>query len=265
VRDAFGNIIGGKRLDENIFGLARANGNRLNVSPAITLPMEASYGFIKPKHKYVYTHYDLDLDSKIKNDLATATDEVRDLRGDFSSSQNRSVPVFSVDSGLYFDRNTQWFGKNYRQTLEPRLFYLYVPYEDQKDIPVFDTGETYFNYSSLFRDNRFSGSDRIGDENKLSLGVTNRWIEENGFERQRFSIGQAFYFKDRKVQLPGIDWRTRDSSQSDVSPYALEYQYAFNRDWRFNSTYNWDPDSRKPRSGSAVFHYQPEDNPNKIV
>ena len=58
--------------------------------------------------------------------------------------------------------------QNYRQTLEPRLFYLYVPYEDQKDIPVFDTGETYFNYASLFRDNRFSGSDRIGDENKLS-------------------------------------------------------------------------------------------------
>ncbi|MCO7514130.1 LPS-assembly protein LptD [Pseudomonas guariconensis] len=255
----------GKRLDENIFGLARANGTRLNVAPAISLPMEASYGFIKPKLKYVYTHYDLDLDSKGKNDLANASDAVRDLRGDFSSSQNRSVPVFSVDSGLYFDRSTQWFGKNYRQTLEPRLFYLYVPYEDQKDIPVFDTGETYFNYSSLFRDNRFSGSDRIGDENKLSLGVTNRWIEENGFERQRFSIGQAFYFKDRKVQMPGIDWRTRDDSQSDVSPYALEYQYAFNRDWRFNSDYNWDPDSRSPRSGSAMFHYQPEDNPNKIV
>ncbi|CAM3799106.1 LPS-assembly protein LptD [Pseudomonas reidholzensis] len=255
----------GRRLDQNVFGLARANGTRLNVAPAISLPMAASYGYFTPKLKYVYTHYDLDLDGKGKSDLATADAETLDLRGDFSSSQNRSIPVFSVDSGLYFDRNTQWFGKNYRQTLEPRLFYLNVPYEDQKDIPVFDTGESYFNYSSLFRDNRFTGSDRIGDENKLSLGVTNRWIEENGFERQRISVGQAVYFQDRKVQLPGIDWRTRQDSQSNVSPYALEYMFAFNRDWRLNAEYNWDPDTSSPRSGSAMFHYQPEDNPNKVI
>lgn len=254
----------GRRLDENVFSIARSNGTRLNVAPAISLPMQASYGFITPKLKYVYTHYDLDLDGKGKQDLIDNPGRT-ELYGDFKSNQNRDIPVFSVDSGLYFDRNTQLFGTNYRQTLEPRLFYLYVPYKDQTDIPLFDTGENTFNYSSLFRDNRFSGTDRIGDENKLSLGVTNRWIEDNGFQRQRFSIGQAFYFKDRKVQLPGIDYRTRDDSKSDVSPYALEYEYAFNRDWRFNSDFNWDPDSRSTRSGSAMFHYQPEDNPNKVV
>ncbi|AUY34430.1 LPS-assembly protein LptD [Pseudomonas soli] len=254
----------GRRLDENIFGVARSNGTRLNLAPAISLPMQASYGFITPKLKYVYTHYDLDLDSKGKQDLIDNPGRT-ELYGDFKSNQNRDIPVFSVDSGLYFDRNTQLFGTNYRQTLEPRLFYLYVPYKDQTDIPLFDTGENTFNYSSLFRDNRFVGTDRIGDENKLSLGVTNRWIEDNGFQRQRFSIGQAFYFKDRKVQLPGIDYRTRVDSKSDVSPYALEYEYAFNRDWRFNSAYNWDPDTHSPRSGSAMFHYQPEDNPNKVV
>ncbi|MBH3309909.1 LPS-assembly protein LptD [Pseudomonas mosselii] len=255
----------GRRLDQNVFGIARANGTRLNLAPAISLPMEASYGFFTPKLKYVYTQYDLDLDSKGKTDVAASGAETRRLFGDYKSSQNRDIPVFSVDSGLYFDRNTQLFGTKYRQTLEPRLFYLYVPYKDQADIPIFDSSENTFNYASLFRDNRFSGTDRIGDENKLSLGVTNRWIEENGFQRQRFSIGQAFYFKDRKVQLPGIDPRTRVDSKSDVSPYALEYEYAFNRDWRFNSDFNWDPDTRSTRSGSAMFHYQPEDNPNKIV
>ncbi|MDV5099193.1 LPS-assembly protein LptD [Pseudomonas sp. LSJ-87] len=255
----------GQRLDENIFGLARANGTRLNLAPSISLPMNASYGYVTPKLTYMYTNYDLDLDSEGKGDLARATQATRDLRGDFSSTQNRDIPIFSVDSGLYFDRNTSLFGTNYKQTLEPRLFYLYVPYKDQMDIPLFDTGETLFSYDSLFRENRFSGTDRVGDENKLSLGVTTRWIEENGFERQNFSIGQAFYFKDRKVQLPGIDYRTRADSQSDVSPYALLYNYYFNRDWRFNSTYNWDPDTRSPRSGSAMFHYQPEDNPNKVV
>ncbi|MDD1016927.1 LPS-assembly protein LptD [Pseudomonas rubra] len=247
----------GRSIDYNVAGLARANGTRLHVEPSVSLPMTWSYAFLVPSVKYAYTNYDLDLDQRGKNTLLA--DET------FRSSQNRDVPIFSVDSGLYFDRSTQWFGKNYKQTLEPRLYYLNVPYKDQTDIPIFDTSESLFNYASLFRDNRFSGNDRIGDENKLSLGVTNRWIEENGFERQRFSIGQAYYFKDRKVQLPGIAYKDRQDAQSDVSPYALEYEYRFNRDWRFNSDFNWDPDSRSTRSGSAMFHYQPEDNVNKVV
>ncbi|WP_110971539.1 LPS-assembly protein LptD [Pseudomonas huaxiensis] len=240
--------------DNNVSGLARANGNRVNLAPEVSLPMDWTYGFLRPTLKYVYTQYDLDLDSRGRNQVTS-----------FDQSPSRSVPIASLDSGLYFDRNTQWFGTNYRQTLEPRLYYLYVPYKDQSDIPIFDTSESTFNYSSLFRDNRFSGNDRIGDENKLSLGLTNRWIEDNGFERQRFSIGQALYFKDRKVQLPGIDGRIRQDSTSDVSPYALEYEFRFNRDWRVASDFNWDPDTRSTRSGSAMFHYQPEDNVNKIV
>ncbi|WP_407312930.1 LPS-assembly protein LptD [Pseudomonas sp. nanlin1] len=245
------------RLDTNVQGLARANGTRLNLKPGVALPMDWSWGFIKPSVKYAYTQYDLDLDSRGRNSLLPDQS--------YSSSQTRGVPIYSIDSGLYFDRNAQLFGTNYRQTLEPRLFYLNVPYEKQSDIPVFDTSETPFSYNSLFRENRFSGSDRIGDENKLSLGVTNRWIEEDGFERQRFSIGQAIYFEDRKVQLPGVDYRQRDESQADVSPYAMEYEYRFNRDWRLNSDFNWDPDSRSTRSASAMFHYQPEANPNKVV
>ncbi|MFS2160616.1 LPS-assembly protein LptD [Pseudomonas sp. Pseusp122] len=245
------------RLDRNVQGLARANGNRLNLQPSMSLPLDWTFGYLKPTLKYVYTQYDLDLDGEGKTTLQT--DEK------YNRSQSRSVPIASVDSGLYFDRNTNWFGTNYRQTLEPRAYYLYVPEVDQTDIPVFDTAETTFNYASLFRDNRFVGSDRIGDENKLSLGVTNRWIEDNGFERQRFSIGQALYFKDRKVQLPGVVFKDRSDAQSDVSPYALEYEYRFDRDWRVSSDFNWDPDSHSTRSGSAMFHYQPESNPGKIV
>ncbi len=251
----------GGRIDQNVSGIARANGTRLHAQPSMSLPLSTTYGFLTPSVKYAYTHYDLDLDTQGKLQAAVASP----LSGQYKSNQDRDVPIFSIDSGLYFDRDTNWFGKNYRQTLEPRLYYLNVPYRDQKDIPIFDTAENTFNYSSLFRDNRFSGNDRIGDENKLSLGVTNRWVEENGFERQRLSVGQALYFKDRKVQLPGIDYSTRDDSLSDVSPYALEYEFRFNRDWRFSSDYNWDPDSRSPRSGSAMFHYQPEDNVNKVV
>ena len=243
--------------DDRLRGLTRAEGERLHLEPGVSLPLNWSWGFLKPSLKYAYTQYDLDLDGRGQSTLASYES--------FDSSQNRSVPIFSVDSGLYLDRNTQWFGKDYRQTLEPRLFYLYVPEEDQDDIPIFDTGESSFSYSSLWRENRFSGKDRIGDANQVSLGVTSRWVEPNGFERQRFSIGQAFYFEDRKVQLRGIDYRTRSSATADVSPYALEYMYRYNQDWRFTSTFNWDPDSHSTRSGSAMWHYQPADNPGKIV
>ncbi|MGE8413737.1 MAG: LPS-assembly protein LptD [Pseudomonas sp.] len=268
--DSNGNAIGTRRLDANVAGLDRANGDRLNLKPGVSLPLNWSYGYLTPSLKYMYTRYNLDLDGTGKEGIlrareAAANSGTRYIGGDYSSSQSRGVPIASVDGGLYFDRNTQWFGKNYRQTLEPRMFYLYVPEKDQQDIPVFDTGEPTFNYASLFRDNRFTGSDRVGDENKLSLGVTSRWIEDNGFQRQRISVGQALYFKDRTVQLPGIDYRTRDDAKSNVSPYALEYEYRYNRDWRTTAEYNWDPDSRSPRSGSAMFHYQPEDNPNKVV
>ncbi|HYQ37544.1 MAG TPA: LPS assembly protein LptD, partial [Pseudomonas sp.] len=188
-------------------------------------------------------------------------------------SPDRNVPIYSVDGGLYFDRDTSWFGKSFRQTLEPRAYYLYVPNKDQTDIPLFDTGESTFSYDYLWRDNRFVGKDRIGDENRLSLGVTSRWIEPNGFERQKVSFGQAYYFADRKVHLPdsynGQPGTTRLADRPDyrssVSPYALQYLYRFNRDWNLTSDFNWDPDSRHTRSGSAMFHYQPEANPNKVV
>lgn len=244
--------------DTRIQGLARADGNRIHVEPGVSLPLDWSYGFLKPSVKYLYTQYDVDLDAKGRDDLAK-------IGTSFSSSPDRTVPIFSVDSGLYFDRNATLLGNNYRQTLEPRLFYLYVPEEKQDNIPVFDTGESSFNYASLFRENRFTGRDRIGDANQVSLGVTNRWIQPNGFERQRFSIGQAFYFEDRKVQLPGINYKDRRSAQASTSPYALEYLYRFNRDWRLSSDYNWDPDAGETRSGSLMFHYQPEDEVNKVV
>ncbi len=243
--------------DNNIVGLERAEGDRLHLAPEVSLPLDWTFGYLKPSVKYMYTRYNLSLDQQGKNTLRPEQT--------FNSSVDRSVPIINIDGGLYFDRNTSWFGKSFRQTLEPRANYLYVPYKDQTDLPVFDTSESTFSYASLWRDNRFVGKDRIGDENRLSLGVTSRWIEPNGFERQTFSIGQAYYMADRKVQMPGIDYRTRQDATAQVSPYALEYLYRFNRDWKLTSNFNWDPDSRHTRSGSAMFHYQPEANANKVV
>ena len=243
--------------DARLKGLDRANGDRLHIEPAISLPMNWSWGFVKPTVKYAYTRYDLSLDSQGKSTLPA--------NRKFNSNSDRSVATYSVDSGLYFDRDSQWFGKSYRQTLEPRLFYLYVPNEDQSDLPLFDTSEVQFSYASLFRDNRFSGRDRIGDANQLSLGLTNRWLEDNGFERQRISVGQAYYFSDRKVLLSGNNYKDYAQNTSNRSPYALDYMFQFNRDWRINADLMWDPDTHRTRSGSAMFHYQSQDDLNKIV
>ena len=245
--------------DEFLQGLDRANGDRLHIEPAISLPMNWSWGFVKPTVKYAYTRYDLSLDSKGKEYFA------KPASPNYNSSPDRSVGIYSIDSGLYFDRNSQWLGKNYRQTLEPRLFLLYVPNEDQSDLPLFDTGEIQFSYASLFRDNRFSGRDRIGDANQVSLGVTNRWLESNGFERQRISFGQAFYFADRKVLLSGKDYKAVRANTTSRSPYASEYMLRFNRDWRINADWMWDQDTHRTRSGSVMTHYQSQDDLNKIV
>ncbi len=239
--------------DSNLRGLTRSTGERLHLAPAISLPKDWLGGFFKPTIKYLYTDYDLDLDDRGQATLRTGQE--------YQSSQDRGVPLYSMDSGLYFDRNTTLFGNAFRQTLEPRLYYLYVPYRDQGDIPTFDTSEPTFSYASLFRENRFAGNDRIGDANQLSFGTTTRFVESNGFERASFAIGQTFYFADRRVQLPGIT----AEDEASTSPYALTGQYRFNRDWRASSDYNWDPDLGRTRSGSLMFHYQPESEPGKIV
>lgn len=242
--------------DTRLRGLDRANGDRLYVAPAISLPMNWSWGFIKPEVKYAYTRYDLSLDSEGKKAFTNKK---------FNSSPDRSIGIYSVDSGLYFDRETQWSGTNYRQTLEPRLFYLYVPNEDQADLPLFDTSEMQFSYASLFRDNRFSGHDRIGDANQVSLGLTSRWLDDSGFERQRISFGQAYYFSDRKVLLSGTDYKSVAENTSSRSPYASEYMFQFNHEWRVNADLMWDPDTHRTRSGSAMMHYQSQQDLNKIV
>jgi LPS-assembly protein len=238
--------------DTNLSGLNRADGDRTHVQPGISLPMSTSWGYLTPAAKYLYTDYSLDLDQRGRNDLSAAGTE-------YSSSQDRSVGIYSVDSGLYFDRDTSLFGTALRQTLEPRLYYLYVPYKDQSDLPIFDTAETVFSYDALWRENRFVGRDRIGDANQLSVGTGTRFIEQNGFERASMAIGQAFYFADREVQMPGLE--PVDASQS---PTALNGQYRFNRDWRLSSDYAYDSDRGSTSSGSLLFHYQPEKEPGKV-
>src|SRR3989344_3376204 len=158
-------------------------GERLNLSPALSFPLENSYGFVTSRIGVRHIAYH----------LSNATDETPTLtRG-----------VFSLDSGLIFERDSRWGERRYTQTLEPRLYYLYLPRKNQDALPNFDTGAADLSFSNLFRDNRFAGGDRLGDSNQVTAALTTRFIDEkDGAERGRASIGRIYYLADRQVNLP---------------------------------------------------------------
>ena len=136
------------------------------------------------------------------------------LIGEFDDYRNstRIIPITSIDGGLRFERNSSIFGNAFVQTLEPRAMLTYIPYRDQSQTPVFDTALADFNNLQLFSENRYTGQDRIGDTQQLSLGVTSRWLDpDSQKERLRLTIGQRLYFNNQRVTLAEVA-RSRNSS-----------------------------------------------------
>jgi LPS-assembly protein len=193
-------------------------GQRLDLRPAVSAPIERAGWFVRPELAMRHTTFDLDGTSGPR-------------------SPSRTMPIASVDSGLVFDRPLEWFGRGSRQTLEPRLYYLYAPFRDQDDLPVFDTEELTFSFAQLFRPTRFSGPDRQDDANQASLAVTSRILDDaDGGERLRASLGRVYYFDPQRVQLPGLP-RTDFSG----SAWAGEVTFALDPRWRFGVTQLYDP------------------------
>src|SRR3990167_7668347 len=119
-------------------------------------------------------------------------------------SFNRALPTVSLDSGLFFERDTQYFGPAFLHTLEPRAFYTYTPYRDQRLLPVYDTAANDFNFATIYTENAFGGQDRIADNNLLTLGATTRLLDPaTGAEAARFGVAQRLRFSDQNVTLPG--------------------------------------------------------------
>ena len=162
------------------------NGNRVLIYPTAAFPINRPYGFITPKVGFHATYYNL-----------TANDTGYE-------GGTRTLPIVSVDSGLSFERPMTLWGNAISQTLEPRLFFLYVPFRDQSHLPTFSTAETDFTFAQLFNENRFVGGDRIGDAKQISAAITTRFIEDlTGIERLRAAIGQRYYFEPQRVTLSG--------------------------------------------------------------
>ena len=208
-------------LDSELVAFDRdvsVTGARLDLYPNLYWDKYNRWGFLKPRIGYRYRSYQLDY---------------RGLPGDESPSAGNAI--VSLDSGLIFDRFTPDGGY---QTLEPRLFYLYVPFEDQNDLPVFDTGEFTFGFSQLFNSNRFAGGDRQGDANQLSLAVsTSKFDSHNGSKIWSLGIGQIFFFDDREVQL-----EDQPVADEDLSPFLAEFSWYVSS--RFSTVaglqWNWD-------------------------
>lgn len=215
-------------------------GNRFSLYPSISAPLEKPYGFIKPKFGVHYTNYSLDNSSTNEN------------------SMSRTVPIFSLDSGLYFDRKMRVVKNTYTQTLEPRIYYLYVPYRNQDDIPVFDTTDADLNLSTLFQENQFTGSDRINNANQLSFALSTRMIDANtGEQRLAATIGQRFYFTDQKVGLPNTNLRTNNSS--DIVGAATMRLY---NKWNLDAIWQYDTANANTVRNSIGARYNPE--PGKV-
>ncbi|WP_052470202.1 LPS assembly protein LptD [Thiolapillus brandeum] len=211
-------------------------GSRFDLAPKVSMPLHRDWGFLEPALTGRYTSYELD-------DALPGQDNKPD-RGTWSAS---------LDSGLFFDRDTNWLGHNLTQTLEPRAYYLYTPYVNQDDLPLFDTGLLDFSFNNLFRDNRFNGPDRVGDANQLTLALTSRLLSQaDGRELLNASIGQIYYFQDRRVTLYQGD--PLDDSSSSIIAQLSSGMFEH---WMLRAGLEYDPNAdSKVRQGLAMATYR---------
>ena len=195
----------------------QTEGTRVLAYPTLRLPLSNSFGFLTPQIGWHSSYYALD-------------DSVAEQR------ITRNVPIFSLDSGMAFDRPFSFAGNSYEQTLEPRVYYVFAPYRDQAAIPVFDTAALDFSYAQMFTENQFIGGDRINDANQLTVAVTSRFIEsESGLERLQVTLGQRYYFSAQQVTLPGVAPRT-----SNATDLLAAVSGQITRDWRIDTAWQFD-------------------------
>lgn len=212
-----------------ITDLPSVTGYRYNMLPSIDLYLAKAWGYVDPKITDTQSFYDLD------NPVINQTNP------DLSQKPylHRNVPIFDIDSGLYFDRNTTIDNVSFIQTLEPRLFYLYAPFVNQDNFPNFDTSlSTPSSFDQLFDINRFQGDDRYGDANHLAWGLTSRLIEnKDGQNVLAMSIGQIVYFENRDVTLSGTP-SNLDTDQ--VSPLIGQVAWQLTDGWNLTGNLAYD-------------------------
>ena len=215
----------------------RVTGERVYNEFGLTKPMNWTAGFFIPTVKYRAVNYELDRPSS-----------------NIETSPNAGSLMTSLDGGLIFERQTSLFGQSMTQTLEPRAYYLYSQYEEQRYQPSFDSAELTFSYGQLFRNTRFSGNDRLDDANQLSIGVTSRYFDnETGEEKLSASLGQIYYFRDREIRLSPGDPALAEAT----SPLAGEFAWSPTQQWKLRASALYDPNDNTFDAASAQATYSP--------
>ncbi|WP_161966121.1 LPS-assembly protein LptD [Steroidobacter cummioxidans] len=218
----------------NVEGLT--TGWRTDFAPEVRMPLRGAGLYIEPAASWRYTRYNL-------SDGAS---------NDSEDTFTRSAPILSVDGGMVFER---LFGsRNQRlSTIEPRFMYLYVPYRNQNDLPVFDTEIPDLNLVQLFRTNRYVGADRLGDANQLAIGFTSRWLDaDTGEQYIAATVGQAYYFEPPRVTLPGEV--PNSTSTSDI---VAELDLRAYGNWNIRGAIQWDPSQTRSERGQLQLQYRP--------
>ena len=211
-------------------------GRRIHIEPSMSLPLQSAAAFMTSRVSLKHTSYDLNANTVGLSD----------------NSPSRTLPVLSVDTGLFFERDMTISNTSYIHTIEPRAFYLYVPDRDQSDIPIFDSSMRTFHFGSLFAHNHFSGNDRVGDANRLSMALTSRIINpETGKVHLRASLGKIQHFQDRDVVMPSMKKGTR--TDSDM---VAEVSAAIAKDWAFRGELQWNPHGNTSNLSALQLRYR---------
>ena len=231
-------------FDSEVVDFRRSTGVtgwRLDLYPTTSLNIAGPGYFIRPSVAYRATQYQLS-----------------DTIPGQPNTPSRSLPIASLDTGLQLERAAGSHGQR-TVTLEPRVMYLYVPYRDQSDLPVFDTAVPDLDPVELFRTNRYVGADRVGDANQVSAGVTTRLLNAlDGRQYLTATFGQEIYFTDPRVTLPGELPRT-DRRSDLVAQLALT---AFQH-WSADAALQWDPQSSQTQRAQIAVQYRPA--PDRVV
>jgi len=217
-------------------------GGRIDLKPVISYPVYGAGGFLLPRLSLNHTQYYLENTAEADN------------------RPSRTLPIVSLDSGLVFERDLDFAALPAVQTFEPRIFHLYIPEQDQDDLPIFDTAQYDISFGQLFRENRFSGHDRLGDANQTVVAVTSRIINrDTGWEHLRASVGQIFHFEDRRVTL-----RPKEAADTDpVSEIVAELTTRLPNGLSARGDLFWDPNDATVQKGLIGLRYGPD--PDTIV
>jgi LPS-assembly protein len=214
-----------------------AEGARATLAPTMALPFAAPGYFLTPKLGVRRVGYNL-----------SRPDAGQPGRQDYT------IPWLSLDGGLVFERDSDWFGSRLTQTLEPRLYYAHVTYRNQDQAPLFDTVLADFNYAQLFNENRFAGGDRFGDANQITMAVTSRLLGAGGQETLRATLGLRYYFENERVGLTAAT-PLRSASESD---WLASVGGRFAQSWVLDTTLQYNPrESRTERYGASL-RFTPE-------